>query len=822
MATIPATNDTVTVTPGSRIQDTRGSDIYTPVSEGTRFEITFNAGSANSGDVDTIESGTSGTINLYGTLTAGLRGNDLVIRMLENDPWRGEVIDHYVYIKDYALDPGRFDIYSWNGTTATEFVPSTPYDLNVIGDNSGNLLYVYTSYPDFGSPTFYTVHGLNGNDAIMAAEGQHRLYGGAGDDLYIVNQHSGILSTYAAIIIDTSGSNDRLRITNFDPAETDPADAPLVQLGTIYQTAKGLEYLESYSDPTVKWGWDSHGAETVGMISGIRSTTTAALLNGTDGQDILFGGRAYDGLTRIVDGGAGDDWIYGPGNLRGGTGDDYIRSSGSDNLVQGGDGNDQLFGSGDNTILAGEAGDDTLNGGYGNDILRGGAGIDRFFGGQGIDTVDYVDATQSVRVDLSEQRGVGGDALGERYSSIENVNGSVYDDILIGTSATNILSGDAGDDVLIGGGGRDQLNGGEGFDVVSYSTVSRSVVASLISNIGAQGGAWGDVYTSIEGLNGSAFNDTLYGSSGDNALKGLGGNDLLAGGAGADLLDGGAGIDTVSYSTSGAGVFILLHAGRGEGGDAEGDIYVDIESASGSAFNDIIYIGETTTTVRGLNGDDLIVASGGSSRLEGGNGFDTVTYSNAADGVELSLRTGKGTAGAAAGDVYVGIEAVNGSGFADTIRGNTADNTLNGLGGDDVLDGDGGDDTLIGGSGNDQLAGGAGGDRLTGGSGADRFIYQAVTDSAVGPVGRDIIADFSRGENDRIDLSGIDADIAQAGDQAFSFLGTDAFTGETGQIRYFSTPLYQVVEVDLDGDAVADMQIRVNGAANLIASDFIL
>ena len=73
------------------------------------------------------------------------------------------------------------------------------------------------------------------------------------------------------------------------------------------------------------------------------------------------------------------------------------------------------------------------------------------------------------------------------------------------------------------------------------------------------------------------------------------------------------------------------------------------------------------------------------------------------------------------------------------------------------------------------LNGGAGADVLTGGAGADVFRFSALTDSTVAVGGRDTIRDFVSG--DKIDLHLIDANASLAGDQAFGFIGTNAFSG---------------------------------------------
>src|SRR4051794_13076186 len=92
------------------------------------------------------------------------------------------------------------------------------------------------------------------------------------------------------------------------------------------------------------------------------------------------------------------------------------------------------------------------------------------------DTVTYIDATSGVTASLASPSINTGWAGGDTYTSIENLTGTQYKDILYGDSHNNVLdsagSGDTtyaggGDDTVLGGGGSDLLYGQGGNDFIN-------------------------------------------------------------------------------------------------------------------------------------------------------------------------------------------------------------------------------------------------------------------------------------------------------------------------------------------------------------------
>ena len=485
---------------------------------------------------------------------------------------------------------------------------------------------------------------------------------------------------------------------------------------------------------------------TYGGTSGndtLTSGATADTLNGLDGNDVLYGGGGSDSLS----GGNGDDTLVGgtgsADTMNGGAGTDLADYSASSagvtvSLTTGaGSGGhasgdtlidvENVTGSIYNDSLTGSAADNVLTGGTGNDTLQGGAGADTLDGGTGNDLLSYAASAAGVTVSLTSGSGSGGDAAGDVISGFAHITGSANNDALTGDTAANSLTGGNGNDTLIGGGGADSLYGGGGTDTADYTGSTAAVTVSLATNSGTGGDAAGDLLSSIENLTGSAFNDTLTGDGVANVLTGGDGNDVLLGNAGGDSIYGGAGIDTADYSNTSNSVTINLSSGVAMGGDAAGDVLSGIENLSGSTSGDDLTGDGGANVLTGNAGNDTLKGGGGADSLYGGTGTDTADYSASNDAVTVSLATGTGAGGDAAGDTLATIENLTGSAFDDVLTGDGNANNLTGNAGNDNLYGGAGGDSLFGGDGNDLFVGGSGSDSISGGAGIDTADYTAST-----------------------------------------------------------------------------------------------
>lgn len=673
-----------------------------------------------------------------------------------------------------------------------------------------------------------SISGFGGNDSITGLSGPDLLSGGAGDDT-----------------LNGGGDADTLQggAGNDVATYADAAGAVTVNLQTgAASGAEGADVLTAI--------------ETVigsGFADVLTGDANANRLDGANGDDTLAGGLGADTLI----GGAGRDRAdysamtgavvvsLATGLSSGAAGADVLSDIED---VRGGSGSDALTGNGDANLLLGENGSDTLEGGLGADTLNGGGGLD---------TARYTNAAGGVVVDLVTGGATGGDGA-DVLVDIENVDGSGFADFFVSSTASN------------------RFDGAAGADGVSYAYAAGGVTVNLAA--GTATGHGTDTLVSIENVYGGAGGDRLAGSSGANQLYGAGGADTLVADAGDDILDGEGGIDTADYSAATASIVANLAANfasstqtgldtlqsievllTGSGADTlVGSAAADrinsgdgADYIAGGAEADTLQGGAGGDQLLGENGDDSLDGGLGSDMINGGAGTDTATWvgltsnfvGNAAQGVvgngtdfdivsDVEIwRFGTGN------DIFVSWNGTRevwlgdgndwvadySAGNNDVFSGEAGNDALYGLAGDDSLLGGAGNDLVIGGDGFDTLVGGDGFDWMQGGAGADTFVFNALSESTV--AAPDAIADFTR-TVDRINLSGIDANVNLAGDQAFTVVS--AFTNVAGQLRIqgIGAPGNPaIVSGDVDGDGVADFAIYVyltGGETTMNGGDFIL
>jgi len=417
--------------------------------------------------------------------------------------------------------------------------------------------------------------------------------------------------------------------------------------------------------------------------------------------------------------------------------------------------------------------DDDLLIGSGGDVIRGRGGNDHVIGS---------DVASALYGNTGSDRIDGG-------RSSDQIFGGAGNDTLWGNDGWDQLYGGKGNDVLIDSTGHDLLDGGDGIDTVSISYIDffggghSAVHYNFSDPVAAAKTPDGSDLVSIEQLNfrgtnfndvvkGGAFDDWLGGWNGDDRLFGLDGNDTLQGENGHDILIGGKGDD------------------RLDGGGNDDELY-------GGDGNDTLIGGHIFDL---YFGDDVLEGGNGADTFIAGPGRTDLVYSHSSEGVYVDLQLHFGFGGDAEGDSFSGW-------FRGKIYGSAFNDRL--VAGEEQL-GQDGDDQLV--AGYDTLT-------MTGGAGKDTFIFRYSPDLLSGPAH---IIDFDQGLHELIDVSGIDA-RTRLGDQAFTFIGTDAFSGKEGELRYEVLDAgHTIVEMNVRGDIAADLNFYLDGAYTLSAADFIL
>jgi serralysin len=420
-------------------------------------------------------------------------------------------------------------------------------------------------------------------------------------------------------------------------------------------------------------------------------TSGVDTIEGLGGNDTLVGLGGSDSLN----GGLGNDrYVVGTGDVLSDAGGvDTIETSitwhlaaGFENLVATGTASTSHGGNNLNNHITGNAGANWIAGREGNDTLLGGAGGDTFNmsngagasygsdsidGGTGVDTLDFGAAARSaVTVDLAAGTASGGGTAGAGtvvFISIENVNGSAFNDSITGNEAANFLFGFDGNDLLSGGDGNDRLEGGAGDDRLRGQFGADTLVGGDGNDdLNADQVGFG-TGNAADSLNGGAGNDTLDGGFGSNTLDGGLGDDTYRVWNTGDILSDAGGIDSVitihTNWTLGAGFENLSTTTDDQGSSAASFL-------AGNELNNIVDGSEMNVgRIEGRGGNDTLYGSGldGHTEIDGGDGNDVIH-----------------------------------GGHSATMWGGVGNDFLESSFRPDILDGGAGNDTLQGGEGEDQ------------------------------------------------------------------------------------------------------------------------
>jgi len=326
-----------------------------------------------------------------------------------------------------------------------------------------------------------------------------------------------------------------------------------------------------------------------------------------------------------------------------------------------------------NSIASGEARDHK----YGDLVQEYGIGI---YSGAGVSEISNgsiitVGGKQYI-YDVRPGVGVnpdGTDAKG--YNAHEVISGTDFADWL--------LAGD-GDDTIWGGDGNDYIDGGAGADHVYGEGGDDYMVGGSVPDF-MDGGDGNDIIHAgddVDVVIGGAGDDKLYGEANLDEMHGGEGNDYIDGGLEADLIYGGNGNDII---VGGEG----LDTDYGQGGDDQMFAGSGPDQNFGGYGDDILHggTGGQNTT---LNVDENLG--------EWGYNFSsfselTVPLNKIAD---LNFQNVNMASSTPFGQLWVDIQGIEGSKFADQIIGDVVGNWLVGGGGNDVFAGGAGDDVIIG------------------------------------------------------------------------------------------------------------------------------
>ena len=370
------------------------------------------------------------------------------------------------------FDGGGVDTLDFSGFSNTQSIDLRPTEKNSttfytsdVELKRGNLTFgadtVIENY--IGGSGKDTVTGNSANNIIDGGKGDDMLTSGAGDD----NLTGGL----GADTFESSGGTNT--ITDFGVGG---ADKVVIKAGSVLAAAVTANYIAVGGSDI-----DNNAANSAAVftVDNGKNFNASAAVNTTNGITITAAGKAAASLLEGTD---------------------------QDDVIIGGKGGDTLKGDAGNDTISGGEGDDTISGGAGDDNLTGSAGADTFASSDGTNTItDFGVGSAVDKVVIKAGSvlvaAVTGDYVAGAAGDIDN-NAAVADakftvandkdfnasaaldttngititakdnaaaSVLVGTNKADVITGGKAGDTLTGSAGDDAIDGQNGADTAIYS-----------------------------------------------------------------------------------------------------------------------------------------------------------------------------------------------------------------------------------------------------------------------------------------------------------------------------------------------------------------
>ena len=539
--------------------------------------------------------------------------------------------------------------------SAIEFADGTSWDYNYVLAHwnsvpgaGGGQVYEGGAGDDYVGGGYYDdiLIGNAGNDTLSDGTGNNIFYGGTGND---VMQGGNGNDTYlwnwgdGADVINDGGGYDNISfgdgITFADLTFRSAGDHLVILVKGQESQRITIEYflnVDYCKVETLKFfDGTSVNLSEIGLT--LRQLDSGETIKGTDFNDIIYANGGDD----TVNAGLGDDIIFG------GDGNDVINAYQGNDILIGGKGNDSLNGDEGDDIYVWNLGDgfDTINDSYGQNVIRFGEGIsfadlsfeqkdnnferDLYIFVKGDKTQGLVlpyflnmDSRRNVTLQFADGTSfnLAEEGLTLNMSSGQiTLQGTLYDDVLIGNDLDNEISGSNGNDTLIGGKGNDILKGNDGNDTYvwnlgdGFDTINDSYGQNVIRF--GEGISFADL--SFEQKDNNFERDLYIFVKGDKT-QGM----------------------VLPYFINSAAHrnFILQFADGTSFNLAEEGLTLNMSNGQitlqGTPYDDILIGNDLDNTINAADGDDVYIGGKGNDTIEDPSGNDTYIW-NLGDGLDM-------------------------------------------------------------------------------------------------------------------------------------------------------------------------------------------